>query len=108
MAKNGLKTAANIALKEVVIAPHEFIPQPALAPIAEKENVKMPKGKKDQPNTKSVYVKFAEPEDLACYERLAADAKLKRYDLATYIMLVLLDAYPAPVEQGELALGAGQ
>lgn len=48
------------------------------------------------PNEKRLYLKFTEPEDLALYDRLTADAKKQRYPLQTYIMLVLLQAYPAP------------
>jgi hypothetical protein len=56
----------------------------------------MPKGQKSPTTAKSVYVKFELPEDLELLARLEADAKSKRYDVATYIMLVLLEAYPAP------------
>ena len=47
-------------------------------------------------NEKRLYLKFTEPEDLALYDRLTADAKKQQYPLQTYIMLVLLQAYPAP------------
>jgi len=51
----------------------------------------MPKLK---PGEKRVFLKFTEAEDLALLERLEKDAKKQRYPLATYIMLVLLQAYP--------------
>ena len=47
-----------------------------------------------QPNEKRVFLKFVEPEDLALLKRLETDAKKQRYPLQTYIMLVLLQAYP--------------
>jgi len=47
---------------------------------------------------KRLYLKFSLPEDEALYARLEADAKKQRYDVATYILLVLLQAYPAPPE----------
>ena len=43
---------------------------------------------------KRLYLKFEREEDLALYARLEADAKKQRYDPATYILLVLLQAYP--------------
>ena len=55
----------------------------------------MPKAK---PGEKRLYLKFAEPEDLSLYDRLEADAKKQRYPIQTYIMLVLLQAYPAKEE----------
>jgi hypothetical protein len=51
----------------------------------------MPKLK---PHEKRVFLKFSEPEDLALLERLEKDAKKQRYPLSTYVMLVLLQAYP--------------
>lgn len=45
---------------------------------------------------KRLYLKFEREEDLALYERLQADAVKQRYDVQTYILLVLLQAYPAP------------
>lgn len=42
---------------------------------------------------KRLYLKFERTEDLALYERLAKDAQERRYDLQTYILLVLLEAY---------------
>ena len=53
----------------------------------------MPKGTKEPTTAKSVYVKFTQPQDLELFARLEADAKVKRYDVSTYILLVLLDAY---------------
>ncbi len=54
----------------------------------------MPKLK---PGEKRLYLKFSEPEDLDLLARLGADAKKQRYPLQTYIMLVLLQAYPRSV-----------
>lgn len=51
----------------------------------------MPKAK---PGEERLYLKFSEPEDLALLERLKSDAKKQRYPIQTYIMLVLLQAYP--------------
>jgi len=42
----------------------------------------------------AVYVKFTRPDDIDLLNRLTEDAKMKRYDVATYILLVLLQAYP--------------
>lgn len=53
----------------------------------------MPKGTKAPTSIKSVYVKFVESDDLDLFARLEADAKAKRYDVGTYILLVLLEAY---------------
>lgn len=55
----------------------------------------MPKGTKEPTTSKSVYVKFVQSDDLDLHARLEADAKAKRYDLGTYILLVLLEAYAA-------------
>lgn len=49
---------------------------------------------KAKPGEKRLYLKFAQPEDLALYDRLEADAKKQRYPIQTYLMLVLLQAYP--------------
>ena len=49
-----------------------------------------------QPNEKRIFLSFQRDEDLALYERLARDAEKKRYPLSTYVLLVLLEAYPAP------------
>ena len=45
---------------------------------------------------KRIYLKFEREEDLELYERLQADAVKQRYDVQTYILLVLLQAYPDP------------
>ena len=47
-----------------------------------------------KPNEKRIQLSFTEPEDLALYERLAKDAKKRRYTIQTYAILVLLEAYP--------------
>jgi hypothetical protein len=67
----------------------------------------MPRGPKAPSTAKSVYVEFTQPDDLALYDRLVADAKADRRDLDVYILMVLLRVYPAP-EQADLALGAAQ
>ena len=43
-----------------------------------------------------VYVKFTRPEDIELLERLERDANdtTRRYDLNTYLLLVLHAAYP--------------
>ena len=51
----------------------------------------MPKLK---PNERRMYLSFTEPEDIKLLERLERDAKKRRYPLATYVLLVLLEAYP--------------
>lgn len=61
----------------------------------------MPKGTKEPTTAKSLYLKFTEPEDLALYDRLVADAKVKRYEPNVYALLVLLEAYPAPATTAE-------
>jgi hypothetical protein len=55
---------------------------------------------KAKPGEKRLFLSFTEPEDLALYDRLVADAKKQRYPLGTYVMLVLLAAYP---ESGKVA-----
>ena len=45
---------------------------------------------------KRLYLKFEREEDLALFGRLEKDAEKQRYDVQTYIMLVLLQAYPEP------------
>src|ERR1700677_2073127 len=45
---------------------------------------------------KRIYLKFEREEDLALYARLTRDAEKQRYDVQTYILLVLLQAYPEP------------
>ena len=52
--------------------------------------------KKQTGDQKAVYVKFTRPDDIDLLNRLTEDAKIKRYDVATYILLVLLEAYPKP------------
>lgn len=51
---------------------------------------------KEGENWRAVYVKFTRPDDIDLLNRLTEDAKMKRYDVATYILLVLLEAYPTP------------
>lgn len=55
--------------------------------------------KKQTENQRSVYVKFTRPDDIELLKRLEEDAKIKRYDVATYILLVLLEAYPKTIQQ---------
>jgi hypothetical protein len=52
-----------------------------------------------EPGVERVYLKFSEPDDLALLQRLKVDAKKQRYPLQTYIMLVLLQAYPEPLKE---------
>lgn len=52
---------------------------------------------KSKPGERRLYLKFTEPEDLDLLGRLEHDAKKQRYDVQTYILLVLLQAYPAPL-----------
>jgi hypothetical protein len=56
----------------------------------------MPKGTKEPTSTKSVYVKFTTEEDLDLYAHLEEQSKLERRDLATYILLQLLEAIAVP------------
>ena len=58
----------------------------------------MPKAK---PGEKRLYLKFSQPEDLALYDRLEADAKKQRYPIQVYLMLVLLQAYPPTLSHTE-------
>jgi len=98
VAKSRNKAPANSAVKDS--------PTIQLRPITEieKETKEMPRGPKQPSTAKSVYVKFTEEDDLALYNRLAADAKSDRRDLDLYILLVLHKAYPASeeVEQEEV------
>ena len=52
--------------------------------------------KKQTGDQRAVYVKFTRLDDIELLNRLTEDAKIKRYDVATYILLVLLEAYPKP------------
>lgn len=49
-----------------------------------------------QPNEKRLYLKFTRPEDLDLYARIEKDASdtTRRYDMATYILLLLHAALP--------------
>lgn len=106
MGKNNRKSSAGLA----VVAPAQPEPHQKLMSELEgsmkKEGI-MPRGiRKNGANgaaatTKSVYVKFTEPEDIALYERLVEDARRKRYPVDTYITLVLLEVYPAPTQPAE-------
>lgn len=53
----------------------------------------MPKGEKAPTPKKSAYVKFEQQEDIALFEKLTEDAKAKRYDVGTHILLFLLQNY---------------
>jgi hypothetical protein len=55
----------------------------------------MPKSK---PGEKRLFLKFERPEDIALLDRLEKDASdsKRRYDVQTYILLILHEAYPAP------------
>jgi hypothetical protein len=54
---------------------------------------------------KRMYLKFERDEDMRLYERLERDAKEKRYDMQTYVMLVLLQAYPESETVPEVGQG---
>ena len=56
---------------------------------------------------KRLYLKFERPEDEALYARLEADATKQRYDVQTYILLVLLQAYPVSDTVAENLPAAG-
>jgi hypothetical protein len=49
-----------------------------------------------KPNEKRVQLSFQRPEDVALYERLAAMAYDRRYDLGTFLILALTEAFPSP------------
>jgi hypothetical protein len=46
-----------------------------------------------KPNEKRVQLSFQRPEDVALYERLSAMAFDRRYDLSTFILLSLQEAF---------------
>jgi hypothetical protein len=46
-----------------------------------------------RPNEKRVQLSFQRPEDVALYERLEAMAYDRRYDLGTFIILALQEAF---------------
>ena len=46
-----------------------------------------------KPNEKRVQLSFVRPEDVALYERLAAMAYDRRYELSTFIVLALQEAF---------------
>lgn len=46
-----------------------------------------------RPNEKRVQLSFQRPEDVALYERLAKMAYERRYDLGTFIVLSLQEAF---------------
>ena len=46
-----------------------------------------------KPNEKRVQLSFVRPEDVALFERLEAMAYDRRYDLGTFIILALQDAF---------------
>ena len=47
-----------------------------------------------KPNEKRVQLSFQRPEDVALYERLSAMAYDRRYDLPTFLLLALQEAFP--------------
>lgn len=57
-----------------------------------------------KPNEKRVQLSFQRPEDVALFERLEKMAYDRRYDLGTFIILSLQEAYnveePDPVIEG--------
>lgn len=46
-----------------------------------------------KPNEKRVQLSFLRPEDVALYERLAAMAYERRYDLPTFLLIALQEAF---------------
>jgi hypothetical protein len=46
-----------------------------------------------KPNEKRVQLSFVRPEDVALFERLQAMAYDRRYDLGTFIILALQEAF---------------
>ena len=46
-----------------------------------------------KPNEKRVQLSFVRPEDVALYERLSAMAYDRRYDLGTFLILALQEAF---------------
>lgn len=48
-----------------------------------------------KPNEKRVQLSFIRPEDVALYERLQAMAYDRRYDLGTFLILALQEAFRA-------------
>jgi hypothetical protein len=50
---------------------------------------------------KRVQLSFVRPEDVALYERLSAMAYDRRYDLSTFLILALTEAFPSPGTGGE-------
>ena len=48
-----------------------------------------------KPNEKRCQLSFQRPEDVALYERLSAMAYDRRYDLGTFIILALQEAFRA-------------
>jgi len=100
VAKNHRKVSKDNSLENEQIVLEQSPVTATIQPVVKeikKEKSKMGRTKKVDDGSKTVYVKFSLPEDIELYERLSEDAKSKRYDLATYITLVLLEAYPAPV-----------
>jgi len=97
VAKNRRKPAADVAVESAQSTESTEVKGIDSMPRGIKKNDSAQSGAKSA--YVSVYVKFTEPEDIALFERLAADAKSKRYPIDVYITLVLLEAYPAPVEQ---------
>lgn len=49
-----------------------------------------------KPNERRVQLSFLRPEDVALYERLEAMAYDRRYDLSTFLILALTEAFPLP------------
>jgi hypothetical protein len=46
-----------------------------------------------KPNEKRVQLSFIRPEDVALFEKLEAMAYDRRYDLSTFLILALQDAF---------------
>lgn len=52
-----------------------------------------------KPNEKRVQLSFQRPEDLALYDRLEKIAYDRRYDLSTFLLLALQEAFKQGEEQ---------
>ena len=52
-----------------------------------------------KPNEKRVQLSFVRPEDVELFERLEKMAYDRRYDLGTFLILALQEAFKQPEEQ---------
>lgn len=54
-----------------------------------------------KPNEKRVQLSFQRPEDVALFERLEKMAYDRRYDMPTFLLLALQEAFPLPDKDEE-------